>query len=721
MNVYQRPLFRQAGGPVAQMQPQMAAPEVAVGQAEAEASAGMERVGIDYLAQTMGGIDAATDAKGLIDALRGNSKPIEARYAELAQFVGEQDARQTPESVLALVQPTLMMTEQGAVDSGIGELMQNIVGQVEMETEGGAPTPMAGGVGSLMMAGAPQAEVGQPPVQNFRNGGLVQRFQVGGEAQGRLGQIYSEMLPVYQSVLGPGGSEEAKAQALFAIAQAAGQFAAGRGPQGEDLRGASPAAAFAANLGGLSGSLQQQAAARAQEERALRLAALQGAQQEYSAERAAARAASGRERGIGEAYEAVDAEGNVIAMEFLVDRAGLEAFQAANPGATIRKAAPTREPVLKEVDGALYDVTDPNNPRLVIGSQAGLVTLYNPQNNQTLPNVPVGSDAYNRALVAGYVDLETAEKLQGLSGAGGRSGEFIKFEMPDGTVETVRSDDPRADELVRQGGIRVSIGQAQTPDMFVNVELFNRYGAGLTTPEEDAVVQSEIANAAVSTFNPATGQMEQAALPRIVRDAETQRALQGLPTQINIPLAPEPPETSELQLALQESGNLAFGTTAMMKELFNTGVGVFNFDAPAEVTQRAIANVDILNTAAETTFKALSLGKANADEIALFRSRLPSVASPTTSPSRAAAQIEALIRYFEQLSQNAQEQIDTGIAGPGDALNLRRAMIESDAIVKSYRSLLTGLGGAVRDQRIEELRNMGTPGSTPVMIPEDLR
>ena len=291
MNVYQRPLFRQAGGPVAQPMaaPQMAAPEAAIGQAEAEASAGMQQVGLDYLAQTMGGIDAATDAKSLIDALRGNNKPIEARYAELAQLVGEQDARQTPESVLALVQPTIMMTEQGAVDSGIGELMQNVVGQVEMETEGGAPTPMAGGVGSLMMAGAPQAEVGQPPVQNFRNGGLVQRFQVGGEAQGRLGQLYSEMLPVYQSVLGPGGSEEAKAQALFAIAQAAGQFAAGRGPQGEDLRGASPAAAFAANLGGLSGALQQQAGARAQEERALRLAALQGAQQEYSAERAAAR------------------------------------------------------------------------------------------------------------------------------------------------------------------------------------------------------------------------------------------------------------------------------------------------------------------------------------------------------------------------------------------------------------------------------------------------
>lgn len=341
MNVYQRPLFRQAGGPVAQPMaaPQMAAPEAAIGQAEAEASAGMQQVGLDYLAQTMGGIDAATDAKSLIDALRGNNKPIEARYAELAQLVGEQDARQTPESVLALVQPTIMMTEQGAVDSGIGELMQNVVGQVEMETEGGAPTPMAGGVGSLMMAGAPQAEVGQPPVQNFRYGGLVQRFQEGGAAQGRLGQLYSEMLPVYQSVLGPGGSEEAKAQALFAIAQAAGQFAAGRGPQGEDLRGASPAAAFAANLGGLSGALQQQAGARAQEERALRLAALQGAQQEYSAERAAARAAAGRETPLGSFYDILDAEGKVVDTVPIATRAEFAAVQARVPeGGTFRPA-----------------------------------------------------------------------------------------------------------------------------------------------------------------------------------------------------------------------------------------------------------------------------------------------------------------------------------------------------------------------------------------------
>jgi hypothetical protein len=517
MNVYQRPLFRQAGGPIQpepqmaapQMAPQMAAPEAAISQAESAASEGMQQVGLDYLAQTMGGIDAATDAKGLIDALRGNNKPLEARYAELAQLVGEQDAMQTPESVLALVQPTIMMTEQGAVDSGVGELMQNIIGQVEMETEEGAPTQMAGGVGSLMMAGAPAAmEAGQQPVQNFRYGGLVQRFKTGGEAQGRLGQLYSEMLPIYQSVLGPGGSEEAKAQALFAIAQAAGQFAAGRGPQGEDLRGASPAAAFAANLGGLSGSLQQQAAARGQEERALRLAALQGAQQEYSAERAAARAAAGRERGIGDAYEAVDAEGNVIAMEFLADRAGLEAFQAANPGATIRKAAPAREAKFERVGEKVYRVNLDGTLTLVAEPEPGMITLVNPETNQILPNVPVGGDAYTRALDAGYVDVGTAKDLKDVLGAGDRSGEFIKFEMPDGTVETVRSDDPLADELVRLGGTRVSISPAGQEDssplgdsfnaklleLISNPEIMSGYGSGLLD-QTDPKTAARITNA----------------------------------------------------------------------------------------------------------------------------------------------------------------------------------------------------------------------------------
>ena len=83
--------------------------------------------------------------------------PLEARRDELADYVGQGDADQTPESVLAMVQPVIMMTEEGAMNSGIGNLMQQLTGDIDMMTEGGQPTDMGQGVGSLTMAGAPEA------------------------------------------------------------------------------------------------------------------------------------------------------------------------------------------------------------------------------------------------------------------------------------------------------------------------------------------------------------------------------------------------------------------------------------------------------------------------------------------------------------------------------------------------------------------------------------
>jgi hypothetical protein len=206
-------------------------PSARLAQAEAMASERTMPLGAQYAQDMLSGIDAAETPEQIINALRGNQVPMEQRYAELAQFVGEADAQRTPESVLALVQPTLMMTEQGAMDSGIGELMQGLIGDVEMETESGQPTAMGQGVGSLMMAGAPAAPemgVGQQPVANFRQGGVVQRFQTGGEAS-RLQTLYSEMLPVYQGILGDGDEQRrmTQAQILFDIADRAGAFAAG--------------------------------------------------------------------------------------------------------------------------------------------------------------------------------------------------------------------------------------------------------------------------------------------------------------------------------------------------------------------------------------------------------------------------------------------------------------------------------------------------------------
>ena len=130
-----------------------------------------EAIGLDYLAETMDGIDMAPNTEELINSIRGNDRPLEARVAELATFVGEADARQTPESVLTMVQPTIMMTEEGAIDSGVGGLIAQVIGDTEMEDD------MGQGVGALMAQGQPEPM--DQPVQQFNQGGAVKKFQAG--------------------------------------------------------------------------------------------------------------------------------------------------------------------------------------------------------------------------------------------------------------------------------------------------------------------------------------------------------------------------------------------------------------------------------------------------------------------------------------------------------------------------------------------------------------
>ena len=89
-------------------------------------------------------IDDAEDYEQMMNTIRGDEQPMEARYDELAGVVGEEDAAQTPESVLALVQPVMVMA---SVDQGIGGLAQE---EMTQPIEG----EMAGGI--MSMAGQPQ-------------------------------------------------------------------------------------------------------------------------------------------------------------------------------------------------------------------------------------------------------------------------------------------------------------------------------------------------------------------------------------------------------------------------------------------------------------------------------------------------------------------------------------------------------------------------------------
>ena len=251
-NIYQRPLFRQAGGPTTAPSPMPAAQAVSGDMAaqlqatEQMASQEMEAAGAQYVDNMISGLDNAEDTEEVINAIRGNQKPIEDRYQELAGIVGLQDAQATPESVLALVQPTMMMTEQGAMDTGIGELVQNLTGDIAMETDTGEPTPMGQGIGELMMGAA-------EPVQQYANGGIVQKFQLGGAPQllnspfaqavqglnpmtdyspAQLKTEYEARLPLYEQLLGDTANRQKQAQSKlsFDIAKAGLALASGVDP-----------------------------------------------------------------------------------------------------------------------------------------------------------------------------------------------------------------------------------------------------------------------------------------------------------------------------------------------------------------------------------------------------------------------------------------------------------------------------------------------------------
>ena len=127
---------------------------------------------LNEASQSVGDLDEAEDYETVINSIRGDDAPISARYEELASVVGEQDAAQTPESVLALTQPAIMM---GAVDQGIGglaaeEMTQPVEGAMAqgiMSTMAPSPPPAAPPMDPAMMGG--------PPPVNFNQGGLVRR------------------------------------------------------------------------------------------------------------------------------------------------------------------------------------------------------------------------------------------------------------------------------------------------------------------------------------------------------------------------------------------------------------------------------------------------------------------------------------------------------------------------------------------------------------------
>jgi hypothetical protein len=328
-SVMQRPLFRQMGGPTDMMPQDMMPPppmggapmppppmgpppmggapmappmDPAMAEQLMAAESMGESAGANVADAMMMQIDGAQDYESLIDGIRGNELPLDARYQELAGLVGEADAMATPESVLALTQPTIMMTEQGAMDSGIGELMQGIAGDVEMSG------PMDDGVGSLMAAGA-----GNTPPVNFRNGGPVEvrGYQAAGEVKpgggaplsGVIGQAQANA-PAYQKYFAGAMDSEARAaqleeqkkmaqaQMLFDVAGTALAFAGNTEGNtiAERLANAASQTQLTDKIGARSASVLSAKQAQQAEDRQLRMAGLTASLTQAQKDEAARRA-----------------------------------------------------------------------------------------------------------------------------------------------------------------------------------------------------------------------------------------------------------------------------------------------------------------------------------------------------------------------------------------------------------------------------------------------
>lgn len=266
----------------------------------------------------------------LMNNLRGDMRSVDARREELADLVGYKAAADTPDSVLAMLQPVLA---QGA---GLGALPQSGPvaqgpqapmppppgGLMGMPPQAAPPAPSGGDMAALLAAatpapgggmapgamvgpdGRPIPQEGVPPIQ-MRDGGFVQRFRDGSEEEGvtQLDEMpssgYAALLnslgssvevpstedamkrrmELYEKIGAVPSQESAKANILFDIAGAALGYASNRGPSGEALTG-SGLSRFAGAFSALPAAIQKRAMDIQDTRRQLSLIALEGAEKD---------------------------------------------------------------------------------------------------------------------------------------------------------------------------------------------------------------------------------------------------------------------------------------------------------------------------------------------------------------------------------------------------------------------------------------------------------
>jgi hypothetical protein len=250
----------------------------------------------------------------LMNNLRGDMRSVDARREELADLVGTAAAMETPDSVLAMLQPVLAQQGIGGLPAPAGAMPP---GPMPMPQ---GPMPEAGVMPAPGMMPAPGGISALMPPVAMAKGGIVQRFEEGSGEEGvtqandesssgfasfpkevvetSREEIYNYLatrpavIPdlkglaekrakEYEAILGT-DKKSAEAQMLLELAQRAFGYAANVDEQGRPLRG-SQVQRFAGAVRTLPGALAKYEAETAKEGRAVKLAGIQAAEKEREA------------------------------------------------------------------------------------------------------------------------------------------------------------------------------------------------------------------------------------------------------------------------------------------------------------------------------------------------------------------------------------------------------------------------------------------------------
>ena len=134
---------------------------------EDELTGAVDRAVGEEVGRSIENLDGASDFRDVMNTVWDGDADIDTYRTKLADIVGSEDADRTPDSVLALVQPTLQLAQ---LDQGIGALMQEELaevgemggGIVGLAAKSAVADGMAAETGALVNAVSGMSPTGQP-------------------------------------------------------------------------------------------------------------------------------------------------------------------------------------------------------------------------------------------------------------------------------------------------------------------------------------------------------------------------------------------------------------------------------------------------------------------------------------------------------------------------------------------------------------------------------